>query len=177
MQSIPTLVRSLGLALCVPLVIYPNPQQTGQSDCKSLITHSGFAEFVMPREGGKQKLPIKVDPSVRWTIRNSDYVDWIEILDGESGTGPGTLTIRLEANPGRTCRVGFLTIFGVQMFFGSPMRVGSPIRILQQGDATAGAEEKLRYSPPAVVNLAPFSSSNPKVPEKPKDKPPIKENK
>jgi len=139
-----------------------------------LITHSGFAEFVLPSEGGTQKLPIKVGPSVNWTIRNSDYVDWIEILDGDSGTGPGTMTIQLEANTGNACREGFLTIVGPQMFYGSPMRVGSPIKILQRGIETVGAEGERKSSLPPVVYIAPFSSNNPQTPIKPEDKAYIK---
>lgn len=177
MQRIPAVVRCLWLALCVPLTSYANPQQTGQSDCKSLITHSGFAEFVMPSEGGTQKLPIKVSPSVKWTIHNSDYIDWIEILDGDSGTGPGTMTIQLGANTGRACRVGFLTIVGAQMFYGSAMRVGSPIRILQRGTETASAEQEQKPSLPSVIYLAPFSSDNPQVPTKPGNKEYIKKKK
>ncbi len=168
MQKIPALARSLWLVLCVPLIAYANPQQTGGSDCKSLISHSGFAEFVMPSEGGTQKLPIKVSPSVKWTVRNGNYVDWIEILDGDSGTGAGTMTIQLGANPGESCRVGVLTIMGVQMFYGSPARIGSPIRILQQGAKTAGVEEKPKLSLPSVIHLGPFSGNNPQPPSKPR---------
>lgn len=170
MQRLPALVGCLWLVLCVPLIAYANPEQSAQSDCKSLISHSGFAEFVMPSEGGKQKLAIKVNPSVKWTIQNSDYVDWIEILDGDSGMGLGTMTIQLEANKGKSCRVGTLTIVGPQPIFGSAMRIGSPIRILQQGTETAGAEEQAKSSPLRVINLAPFSSDNPQAPGKPEYK-------
>jgi hypothetical protein len=161
MHRILPLIGWLWVALCVPLVAHANPQQTRQSDCKSQINHSGFAEFVVPSAGGTQKLPIKVGPSVKWTIRNSDYVDWIEILEGDSGTGPGAMTIQLAANTGKSCRVGVLTIVGVQMFYGSSMRIGSPIRILQQGAESAGAEEEPKPSVPAVIYLAPLSGGNP----------------
>ncbi len=167
MQKIPLLLRCLWLALCVPLLAYPSPQQTGQSDCKPLISHSGFAELVIPSEGGTQKLPIKVSPSQNWRIRNSDYVDWIEILDGDSGTGPGTITVKLAANTEKSCRVGILTIVGVQMFYGSPMRIGSPIRILQRGTEAAAAKKEPKPSLPAVVTLPSFAGSDPQPPAKP----------
>jgi len=174
MQRLPALVRCLWPLLCVPLMAYANPEQTAQSDCKSLITHSGFAEFVMPSEGGTQKLAIKASPSAKWTIRNSEYVDWIEILDGDSGMGLGTMTIQLEANTGKSCRVGILTIFGVLPMYGNPMRLGSPIRILQRGTETAGAAEQAKPSRPSVIYLAPFSSDDPQIPSKPAYKKPIK---
>ena len=174
MQRLPALVRCLWPLLCVPLMAYANPEQTAQSDCKSLITHSGFAEFVMPSEGGTQKLAIKASPSAKWTIRNSEYVDWIEILDGDSGMGLGTMTIQLEANTGKTCRVGVLTIVGPALFHGTPMRISSPIRILQRGTETAGAEEQAESPHPSVIYLAPFSSDDPQIPSKPAYKKPIK---
>jgi hypothetical protein len=167
MQRSTALAGCLWLILCVPLLAYAVPQQAAQSDCKSLLNHSGFAEFVMPSAGGTQKLPIKVGPSVNWSIKNSDYVDWIEILEGDSSTGPGTLTIQLGANAGKSCRVGTLTIVGLQPIFGNPMRIGSPIRILQRGTETAGAEVQAKPSNPSVINLAPFTSNNPPAPGKP----------
>jgi hypothetical protein len=153
-MSWPTLVKSLCLTLCVPLIAISRPEQIGKSDCKSLISHSGFAEVVVPSEGGTQEIPIKVSPAVKWTVRNSGYISWIEILDGDSGTGPGKLTIKLEKNPGRFCRVGVLTISGLTRIY------GLPITILQRGDETADAKEPAPPSPPAVINLAPFSSEN-----------------
>ena len=166
MQRLPAVVRCLWLILCVPLIAYANPEQTAQSDCKSQISHSGFAEFVMPSEGGIQKLAIKVSPSVNWTIRNSDYIDWIEILDGDSGTGLGTMTIQLGANTGKTCRVGILTIMGPQPIFGTPMRIGSPVRILQRGTEAAAAEEPSKPPLPTVINLAPSTSANSQIPSR-----------
>jgi hypothetical protein len=170
MRKSPALARCLWPILCLPLMRYANPAQTAQSDCKSLISHSGFAEFVMPSEGGTQKVAIKVSPSVKWTIRNGDYVDWIEILDGDSGMGSGTMTIQLGANAGKSCRVGTLTIFGVQPIYGNPMRIGSPIRILQRGTGTADAAEQAKSSLPSMINLAPFSSDSPQTPRKPEYK-------
>ena len=175
MQRLPALVGCLWLILCVPLIAPASPGQSAQSDCKSLINHSGFAEFVMPSAGGTQKLAIKAGPSVKWIIRNSDYVDWIEIVAGDSGMGPGAMTIQLRANTGKSCRVGVLTIAGPQQIYGTSMRIGSPIRILQQGTETAGAEEQTNKSSlPSVINLAPFSSGNPQTPDKPEYKKIIK---
>ncbi len=154
----------------VPLIAHAYPQQTGRSDCKLLTNHSGFAEFVMPAEGGTHKLPMKVSPSVKWNVHNTDYIDWIEILDGDSGMGPGTMTIRLGANTGKYCRVGVLTIFGVQSFFGSPMRVGSPIRILQPGTVSAEAKEQAKPSLPTVIDLPPPAAKDPQAPGKPKSR-------
>ncbi len=131
-----------------------------------MINHSGFAEFILPSEGGMQKLEIKASPSVKWVIRNSDYIDWIEILDGDSATGPGTMTIQLDANTAKACRVGILTIMGPQPIFGTSMRIGSPIRILQRGVETAVAEEPAKSSLPAVINLAPSSSANSQTPSR-----------
>src|SRR5512135_2321868 len=113
MRSMPALLRCLCSVLCLPLIVSANPPETKKWDCKSRISHSGFAEFVMSSEGGTHKLAIKADPPVKWKIRNDAYVDWISILGGDSGMGPGTLTIQLEPNPGRFCRVGELTISGV----------------------------------------------------------------
>ncbi len=161
MRRIPILVRFLWPTLFVPLSAYAAPQQSGQSDCKSLITHSGFAEFVMPNEGGTQKLPIKVDPAVKWTVYNTDYIDWIEILRGDSGTGPGAVTVQLGVNTGKYCRVGVLTISGVQLFFGTARRIGSPIRILQPGTKPAEGEEQPKPSLPAVIDLGPTTGKNP----------------
>jgi hypothetical protein len=59
--------------------------------------------------------------------------------------------------------VGTLTITGVQPIFGNPMRIGSPISILQRGTETAEAGEQTQSSPPNIVYLAPFSSSNPQL--------------
>ncbi len=168
MRRISLLFSCLWLSLCLPLMAQGNPEPPGQSDCKKLISHSGFAEFVMPSEGGKQKLPIKASPSAKWAIQNNDYVEWIEILDGSSGTGPGTTTIQLGANTGKSCRVGVLTITGVQSFYGSPIRVGSPIRILQRGTESASVQEPPKASLPSVIDLAPFSSKDPQTPGKPK---------
>jgi hypothetical protein len=178
MQRITSLVGSMWLALCVPLIAYANPQQASQADCKSLITHSGFAEYVVPSEGGTQKLPIKVSPSAEWRIHNGAYVEWIEILDGDTGAGPGTMTVQLAANPGNSCRVGVLTIVGVQSFYGNSMRIGLPIRILQQGSEAAAAkkEEQPKSSLPAIVFIPPFSNNNPQTPGKPQEKVYIKKN-
>ncbi len=169
MYGMSRLLRCLSVVLCVPLIAFANPEQNGKSDCRSKISHSGFAEFVLPSEGGTHELAIKVDSSVKWTIRNSDYVDWIAIQDGDSGTGPGTMTIQLDANPLTVCRVGVLTIMGPQLIFGSPMRIGSPIRILQRGTETvataetARAKEQTESSYPWLVNLAPSSGDNPQT--------------
>lgn len=154
----------LCLVLCIPLIVYADSEQTAQSDCKSLIRHSGFAEFVVPSEGGIQKLEVKVSPSVDWNVRNNNYVDWIEVLDGDSGVGPGTMTIQLEANEGRYCRVGTLTIVGVQPIFGNTMRIGSPIRILQRGAEIVDPVVQPNSSLPGVIYLAPFSSNNSQPP-------------
>jgi hypothetical protein len=170
MQRLPAPARCLWLILCVPLIAYANPEQAGQSDCRSLISHSGFAEFVMPSEGGIQKLAIKVKPSVKWTVQNSDFVDWIEILDSASGMGLGAMTVKLGANTGKSCRVGMLTIVGPQQIFGTPMRIGSPIRILQQGTETGAAEVQAKPSLPSVIDLVPFSSNSPQAPSQPERK-------
>ena len=156
MRGMSAFLRCLSLVVCLPLIVSANPQETKKSDCKSRISHSGFAEFAMSREGGTHKLAIKTDPSVKWKVRNDAYVDWITILDGDSGTGPGTLTIQLEPNPGRFCRVGELTISGVVPIY------GLPIRILQEGSGTAG-EVKTKESYPSVIDLAPFPSDDSKT--------------
>jgi len=157
MQRMPALVKFLYIALCLPLMASANPEQTGKSDCKSLVSHSGFAEFVMPREGGTHKMAIKASASVKWTIRNSDYVDWISILDGGSGMGPGTMTIQLEANPGKNCRVGELTISGLLPIY------GLPIKILQQGTETVTTESPEERSIPWLIELEPLSNKNPQI--------------
>lgn len=164
MQRFAVLVGCLWPILCIPLIAYAEPEQSAQSDCKSLIRHSGFAEFVVPSEGGIQKLDVKVSPSVAWNVRNNNYVDWIEVIDGDSGMGPGTMTIQLEANQGKFCRVGTLTIVGVQPIFGNPMRIGSPIRILQKGTETVEPVGQPKSSLPGVIYLAPFSSDNSQPP-------------
>jgi hypothetical protein len=133
-----------------------NPPETKKSGCKSRISHSGFAEFVMPREGGTHELAIKAGAPVKWTVRNDNYIDWITILDGDSGTGPGTMTIQLEPNPGRFCRVGELAISGIVPIY------GLPIRILQEGTGTVGEEEP-KESFPSVIDLAPFSADESKT--------------
>ena len=151
MRRMPDLLRCFCLVVCLPLVVFANPPETKKSDCKSRISHSGFAEFVMAREGGTHELAIKAGASVKWTARNDNYIDWIAILDGDSGTGPGTMTIQLEPNPGRFCRVGELAISGIVPIY------GLPIRILQEGTGTV-SEEKSKESFPSVIDLAPFSS-------------------
>ncbi len=156
MPRMPALLRCLSLMICLPLLLSADPPETKKTDCKSRISHSGFAEFVMSREGGTHKLAIKADPSVKWKIRNDAYVDWISILEGDSGTGPGTLTIQLEPNPGRFCRVGELTISGVTPIY------GLPIRILQEGTGTAG-DVKTKESYPSVIDLSPFSADGSKT--------------
>ena len=80
------------------------------------------------------------------------------------------MTIQLGANTGKSCRVGTLTIVGVQPIYGNPMRIGSPIRILQRGTETADAAEHAKSSLPSIINLAPFSSDNPQTPRKPEYK-------
>ena len=154
----PPLVKWLLLTLCIPLTALANPGQIGESDCKSLISHSGFAEFVLASEGGISQLAIQVGPSARWSVRNSGYVDWIEILEGDSGMGPGNVTVRLKANTSRFCRVGVLTISGLTRIY------GLPITILQQGAEAPRAEKRTEPAPASVVNLAPFSSSSPQPP-------------
>jgi hypothetical protein len=133
-----------------------NPPETNKSDCKSRISHSGFAEFVMSSDGGTHKLAIKADPSVKWKVKNDAYFDWISILDGDRGAGPGTLTIQLEPNPGRFCRVGELTILGVTPIY------GLPIRILQEGTGAPG-DVKTKESYPSVIKVAPFSADGSKT--------------
>ncbi len=165
MRRMLPLVLCLCLTLCLAPTASAGPAQTGKSDCKSLISHSGFAEFVIASEGGTQKLAIKVSPSVEWSIRNSDYIEWIEIQEGASGTGPGTLTLRLEPNTGKFCRVGVLTISGLAPVY------GSPIRILQRGVPAAGEPaEADESSQPWLVNIAPFSENNPLNPGTPQYK-------
>ncbi len=170
MGRLPAPLACLWITLSMPILAHATPEQSGQSDCKQLINHSGFAEFVLPSEGGTQKLPIKAGPSIKWTIRNSDYVDWIDILDGDSGAGPGTMTIRVEANTRNACRVGILTIVGVQPIYGSLTRIGSPIRIIQRGAGTADAAGNPESPHPSVITLAPISSSNPQSPGSPEYK-------
>ncbi len=160
MRSMPSLLRCLYLVVWLPSILIANPQETKKWDCKSRISHSGFAEFVMSSEGGTHKLAIKADPSVKWKIRNDAYVDWISIRGGESGTGPGTLTIQLEPNPGRFCRVGELTISGVTPIY------GLPIRILQEGTGTS-ADVKTKEAYPSVIDLSPFSADGSKTSPRP----------
>lgn len=160
MRRMQAFLRCLCFVVCLPLIVSANPQETKKSDCKSRISHSGFAEFAMSREGGTHKLVIRTDPSVKWKVRNDAYVDWITILDGDAGTGPGTLTIQLEPNPGRFCRVGELTISGVTPIY------GLPIRILQEGSGTAG-EVKPKESYPSVIDLAPFSAGQARTSSRP----------
>ncbi len=145
------MLRRLCLVGCLPLIVFANPPEIKKPDCKSRISHSGFAEFVLPKEGGTHKLAIKADASAKWTVKNDAYVDWISILDGDSGTGPGTMTIQVEPNSGRFCRVGELTISGITPIY------GLPIRILQEGSGTAG-EVKTTEPFPSVIDLAPFGS-------------------
>ena len=160
MRSMPALLKCLCSVVCLPLILSANPPETKKSDCKSRISHSGFAEFVMPNEGGTHKLAIKADPSLKWKVRNDAYVDWISIQEGDSGTGPGTMTIQLEPNPGRFCRVGELTISGVTPIY------GLPIRVLQEGTGTPG-EMKTKESYPSVIDLAPFSADGSKASPRP----------
>jgi hypothetical protein len=150
MRRMPGWIRCFCLVVCLPLAVSANPPETKKSDCKSRISHSGFAEFVIPREGGTRELAIKADAS---------YVDWITILDGDVGTGPGTLTIQLEPNPGRFCRVGELTILGIVPIY------GLPIRILQEGTGAVG-EDKPKEAFPSVIDLAPFAGDGSKTPPK-----------
>jgi hypothetical protein len=161
MFRIPALVQCLGLALCVPLMAPAQSEQSGKSDCRSHIGHYGFAEFVVPKEGGTHELTIKAGSSVKWTIRNSDYLDWITIVEGGSGTGPGSTTIQLEANPGKKCRVGELTIGGVMPVYGLPV-YGLPLRILQQGTEAVAEDSKEDEAEirPWLIELEPFSSVN-----------------
>jgi len=151
MRRMPVLLKCFCLVACLPLIVSANPPESKKSDCKPRISHSGFAEFVISREGGTHKLAINAGSSVKWTVRNDAYVDWISILDGDAGTGPGTMTIQLEPNPGRFCRVGELTIAGIVPIY------GLPIRILQEGTGTVG-EEKAKESFPSVIELPPFQS-------------------
>ncbi len=155
MQRMSAPVRWLCVTLCVPLMA--SAQQIGEPDCKSRISHSGFAEYVMPSEGGTHKLAMKASPSVKWTVRNSSYLDWIEILDGDSGVGPGTMTIQLHANTGKFCRIGVLTISGLTRVY------GLPIIIVQRGTETAGAGKQTELSHPSVINLAPFPNNSPQT--------------
>jgi hypothetical protein len=159
MCRMPDWIRCFCLVVCLPLIVSANPPETKKSGCKSRISHSGFAEFVMPREGGTHELAIKADTSAKWKVRNDAYVDWISILDGDTGTGPGTLTIQLEPNPGRFCRVGELTILGIVPIY------GLPIRILQEGTGAVG-EDKPKEAFPSVIDLAPFASGGSKTPPK-----------
>ena len=156
MRKVPASLRCLCLVVCLPLILSAYPPETKKPDCKSRISHSGFAEFVMPKEGGTHKLAINAGASAKWRVRNDAYVDWITILDGDSGTGPGTMTVQLEPNPGRSCRVGELTISGIVPIY------GLPIRILQEGTGTV-AEDKPKESYPSVIDLAPFSDDESKT--------------
>lgn len=160
MRSKSALLRCLCLVVCLQLIPSASPQEAKKWDCKSRISHSGFAEFVMPSEGGTHKLAIKADPSIKWKIRNDAYVDWISIIEGDSGMGPGTLTIQLEPNAGRFCRVGELTISGVTPIY------GLPIRILQEGTAAAG-EVKPKESYPSVIDLSTFSAGGSRTSPRP----------
>ncbi len=153
MRRLPALFTCFLFVSYLPLIVFAEPQEKNKSDCKSRITHSGFAEFVVPRDGGTHKLAIKVDPKVKWAVRNNAYIDWITILDGNSGLGPGTTTIQVETNSGNSCRVGELTIAGIDRIY------GLPIRILQQGTEVV-SEEKPEKPFLNVVDLAPFSENN-----------------
>lgn len=149
MRRLPALFRCIFLMICLPLIVSADPQERKKSDCKSRITHSGFAEFIVPREGGTHKLAIKVGGKVKWTVRNNAYVDWITVLDGSTGIGPGTTTIQVEANSDNSCRVGELTIAGIDRIY------GLPIRILQQGTEVV-SEDKPERPFLNVVDLEPF---------------------
>ncbi len=155
MRRLPVLL-TFYFAICLPLIVSADPQENKKFDCKSRITHSGFAEFVVPRERGTHKLAIKVGPNVKWTVRNNAYIDWITILDGSSGVGPGTTTIQVDTNSDVSCRVGELTIAGIDRIY------GLPIRILQQGTEVV-SEEKPEKPFLNVVDLEPFPNSKPQT--------------
>lgn len=106
------------------------------------------------------KLAIKTNASIKWTIRNNSYIDWITILEGDSGKGPGTLTVQLEPNSGRYCRVGELTIEGLDPIY------GLPIRILQEGTG-AVSEEKPKEPVPTIIQVGPFPTRKPQTSDKP----------
>ncbi len=167
MHRMLVLIRCFYAIICLPLIVSASPQASGIADCKSVTSHSGFAEFTMPQEGGKHTLAIKAGASVKWTIRNNAYVPWIAILEGGSGTGPGTLTIQLEANPGNLCRLGELTIAGIVPVY------GLPIKILQQGTPTVSRERQER-STSYVIDLKPFPDNQAQTPGKPAFKRPTK---
>ena len=159
MRRMPALLGCFGFLVCLPLVGGETPQETQKSSCKPRITHSGFAEVVVPKEGGTHEIAIKAGPSVKWTVRNDNYVDWITLLGGYLGTGPGTLTVRLEPNPGRFCRTGELSIAGIVPIY------GLPIRILQEGTGAVG-EDKTKEAFPSVIDLAPFAGDKSQAPPK-----------
>jgi len=149
------LLRFVCLTLWLPLFALGSSKQIGEPDCKSLVSHSGFAEFVLSSEGGNHTLPIDAPQGAKWSIRNSAYVEWVEILGGDSGVGPGKLRIQLKANTGKYCRVGVLTISGLTRVY------GLPITILQRGSEVATAEKQAQPSHPSVVNLTTFSGGSP----------------
>ena len=58
--------------------------------------------------GGLSSVSVTTEPDCAWTVTNTN--NWITILSGNSGVGPGTITISMLSTTGRTARIGIILV-------------------------------------------------------------------
>ena len=61
-------------------------------------------------EGGVATVKVVTQPNCEWTAASGS--DWLQIMDGESGTGTGIITYSVEPNPTPEKRVADSTFGG-----------------------------------------------------------------
>ncbi|MDX1981567.1 MAG: BACON domain-containing carbohydrate-binding protein [Bryobacteraceae bacterium] len=74
----------------------------------SLSSYSSW----FPAGGGSYSIAVYVQPGCPWTASSS--LPWVNIRSGTSGTGGGTVTLVMDANPYSTNRTGSITLAGIQ---------------------------------------------------------------
>ncbi|MBL8211315.1 MAG: PQQ-dependent sugar dehydrogenase [Bryobacterales bacterium] len=65
-----------------------------------------------PSTGDLRRLEIETNPGCTWEA--SSALDWLRIVLGTSGSGPGSVRLEIAANPGNTPRTGSVTIAGIR---------------------------------------------------------------
>lgn len=76
-----------------------------QLDCIISLDPKGRSH---PPEGGSGSVGVSTDPSCSWTAQSQ--AEWITLSPGSSGTGSGTFSYSITANPGPEERAGLIQV-------------------------------------------------------------------
>jgi len=89
--------QSLILASALLLLGVPATAQTG---CQYTLDSPGY---LMGAQGGTLRFDVSTAAGCTWQVFNQ--TPWVTVVSGGSGSGPGTVTLSVAANPGTEARI------------------------------------------------------------------------